>query len=57
MGQYVPILSKFVGFFMYMIILTGLYIFLLAWVVDKEKHGEIFKWGSVVSAILGCLTT
>ena len=57
MGQYVPILSEFVGFFMYMIILTGLYIFLLAWVVDKEKHGEIFKWGSVVSAILGCLTT
>ncbi len=37
-------------------ILFILYVVLLAWVVEKEKHGEIFKWGSVASAILGCLT-
>ncbi len=56
MGEYVPLVSEFIAFIGYMLILLVLYIILLAWIVDTDKHGELWKWGSVGCAIMGVIT-
>lgn len=56
MGGYTFIISEAIGFICYFIVLCVLYFLILAWIIPTEKHADIFKYGSIVCAVLGCLT-
>ena len=56
MNEYTPFFSEFAAFFYYFILLLVIFCSLLAWITDKNQYADIFKYGSIVSAILACLT-
>jgi uncharacterized membrane protein len=57
MGTYVPIWTEIICFFIYIcIFLVVIWAPFLSWSIKEEKQKEVWKWGAVTCAILGCLT-
>jgi len=57
MGDYVPLVTEGIIFCMYMTIFFIIWLAFISWSVEQEKQGEVWKWASIVSAILAVLTT
>jgi uncharacterized membrane protein len=57
MGDYVPLVTEGIIFFIYISIFFIIWLAFISWSVEKEKQGEVWKWASIVSAILAVLTT